>query len=195
MSHLLFIDADIEFSLDDVMTLLVLADPNSDKDVICGAYPKKHIAWNRIVAAVKAGFADEDPNVLEEFAGEFFFTPADPHATHELDEPLDVKETGSGFMMIQRHVMDRFAETYPERFYFGDDLVNQKRFTSFFIEEIVNHRLLSEDFNFCRLVREAGMKVWVQPTINLGHLGFYKFRGNISALNAAAQAAAQHIKG
>lgn len=192
MTHMLFVDADIEFSLDDVMTLLVLADPGSDKDVVCGAYPKKHIAWDRIVSAVKAGFADEDPSVLEEFVGEFFFTPVDPHAPHDLGEPLEVTETGTGFMMIQRHVLERFAEAYPERWYHTDDFRERRRYQAFFSEEVVphdkvGHRLLSEDFNFCRLVREAGMKVWVVPKINLGHLGFYKFRGNIEALAAASQ--------
>lgn len=185
MSHMLFVDADIEFTLDDAMTLLVLADPASDKDVVCGAYPKKHIAWERIVSAVKAGFADDDPAALEEFAGEFFFTPTDMNTPHDLNEPIEVTETGTGFMLIQRRVMERFAEIYPDRWYVSDDFKNRVRYTSFFDAEIVEHRLLSEDFNFCRLVRAAGMKVWVVPKINLGHLGFYKFRGNIAALAAA----------
>jgi hypothetical protein len=187
MTHLLFVDADIEFSLDDALKLLVLADPTSDKDVVCGAYPKKHIAWERVVAAVRAGFADDDPEVLEEFAGEFFFTPVDPHSPHDLNEPIEVTETGTGFMLIQRHVLERFTTVYPERWYVTDDFKNRVRYTSFFDAEIVNHRLLSEDFNFCRLVRGAGAKVWVDPKINLGHLGFYKFRGNIEALAAASQ--------
>lgn len=188
-THLLFVDADIEFTPDDVLTLLVLADPASDKDVVCGAYPKKNITWKKIVSAVKAGFADDDPEILSQFVGEFFFTPVDPHAPHDLNDPLEVTETGTGFMLIQRRVLERFERTYPDRWYYTDDFNNRRRYTSFFDAETVNHRLLSEDFNFCRLVREMGMKVWIAPKVNLSHLGFYKFTGNIEALAAAANAA------
>lgn len=187
-THLLFVDADIEFTPDDALTLLVLADPNSNKDVVCGAYPKKHIAWERVRDAAKAGFADEDPSVLEEFVGEFFFVPVEPHSPHDIDLPIEVRETGTGFMLIQRHVLERFQKVYPDRWYHTDDFGERRRYDCFFDGEIVEHRYLSEDYNFCRLVREAGMKVWLQPRINLGHLGFHKFRGNIEALAAAANA-------
>ncbi len=184
-THLLFVDADIEFTLDDVMTLLVLADPKSDKDIVCGAYPKKHISWARVRDAAKAGFADEDPDILEEFVGEFFFNPVHPNTPHSLDEPLEVTETGTGFMMIQRRVLEKFIEVYPDRWYLTDDFKTRRRYVTFFDAEIYDRRYLSEDFNFCRLVRDAGMKVWVAPKVNLGHLGFYKFKGNIEALAAA----------
>ncbi len=192
MSHMLLIDADIVFTPDDALLLLALADPNSDKDVICGAYPKKHICWEKVRDAAKAGFADEDPSVLEQFVGEFFFSAVEPDKPHDFNDPLEVTETGTGFMMVQRHVFERIAEAHPELQY--DDDWTQETYTAFFNIPIINRRLLSEDFDFCRLVRELGMKVWVMPRVNLGHIGFYKFTGNIEALNAAAQAAAQHLK-
>ena len=39
-THLMFIDADIHFDQNDVLTLAAL-----DKDIIGGPYPKKCIAW------------------------------------------------------------------------------------------------------------------------------------------------------
>ena len=42
-THLMFIDADIHFDPNDVLTLAAL-----DKDIIGGPYPKKCIAWERI---------------------------------------------------------------------------------------------------------------------------------------------------
>ncbi len=192
MTHTLLIDADIVFTPDDALLLLALADPNSDKDVICGAYPKKHICWNKIRDAAKAGFADDDPSVLEQFVGEFFFTAVHPDQPHDFDEPLEVTETGTGFMMVQRRVFERIAEAHPELQY-EDDWTNET-YTHFFPIGITNRRLLSEDFDFCRLVRELGMKVWVMPRVNLGHIGFYKFTGNIEALNAAALTSARYDK-
>jgi hypothetical protein len=54
-THLLFWDADIEADPNDVLTLLVLADPESEHDVICGAYPKKHVCWQKVRDAAKQG--------------------------------------------------------------------------------------------------------------------------------------------
>jgi hypothetical protein len=184
MTHTLLVDADIVFTPDDALQLLALATPGSEYDVICGAYPKKHICWDKVRDAAKAGFADDDPSVLEEFVGEFFFSAVDPDRAQSLDEPLEVKETGTGFMMVQRHVFLAIAEAHPELTYV-DDWTGEE-YVSFFNMSIRNNRLLSEDFDFCRLVRELGMKVWVVPTINLGHIGHFKYQGNVSAMAALA---------
>lgn len=190
MTHTLLIDADIVFTPDDALLLLALADPFSDKDVICGAYPKKHISWKKVRDAAKAGFGDDNPDLLANFVGEFFFTAVYPDQPHDFDEPLEVKETGTGFMMVQRRVFERLAEAHPELQY-EDDWTGET-LTSFFNDGVLGRRYLSEDFDFCRLVRDLGMKVWIMPRVNLGHMGFYKFLGNIEALNAAATA--RHIK-
>lgn len=182
MSHTLLVDADIVFEPEDALRLLVLAAPGSEYDVVCGAYPKKKIHWAKIRDAAKAGFADEDPNTLEEFVGEFFFAPVDPNCKQPLDQPIEVIETGTGFMMVQRHVFMSIAEAHPELVYV-DDFTGEE-YISFFNMPIHNRRLLSEDFAFCQLVRELGMKVWVVPTMNLGHMGTFKYQGNVSAMAA-----------
>ena len=43
-------------------------------------------------------------------------------------------------------------------------------------------RYLSEDYLFCKNVREAGMKVWICPWIKLKHAGSYVFGGSLAAL-------------
>jgi len=53
-THLMFIDADIHFDPNDVLTLAAL-----DKDIIGGPYPKKCIAWEKVRNAVDTGLADE----------------------------------------------------------------------------------------------------------------------------------------
>src|SRR6266404_2785067 len=184
LTHTLLVDADIVFTPDDALQLLAIATPRSEYDVVCGAYPKKHICWNKVRDAAKAGLADDDASILEEFVGEFFFAAVDPDRPRSLDEPLEVVETGTGFMMIQRHVFLAIAEAHPELVYI-DDWTGEE-YVSFFNMTIQKRRLLSEDFDFCRLVREVGMKVWVVPTINLGHMGIFKYQGNVSAIAALA---------
>src|SRR6266446_6008934 len=186
LTHLLFWDADIEADPKDVLSLLALADPASEYDVICGAYPKKRICWDKVRDAAKQGWADDDPAILADFVGEFFFKAVRPDEPHNLDDPLEVEETGTGFMMIQRHVFQRFRKAYPELSYY-DDWGNWHEISCFFNMEIVDKRYLTEDYNFCRLVRALGMKVWVVPRINLTHIGRFRYSGNITALAAAAE--------
>ena len=69
-THLMFIDSDIHFNPNDVLTLAAL-----DKPIIGAPYPKKVIAWEKVRNAVDAGLADDDPIRLEEFTGDFVFNP------------------------------------------------------------------------------------------------------------------------
>src|SRR6056300_1088444 len=105
-THLMFIDSDIGFDPNDVLALAAIADPDSDKDIVCGPYPKKTIAWEKIKRAVDKGFADENPNILNEFVGDYVFNPANGANEIELDKPVEVLEGGTGFMMIQRKAFE-----------------------------------------------------------------------------------------
>jgi hypothetical protein len=187
MSDLLFVDADVSFEPEAVRDLL----DHPDKEVICGPYPKKEINWALVRDAAKLGFGDEDPKALENFVGKFFFHPAHPEAPHKISDILEVHESGTGFMLIRRHVLDEFARSYPELSYYPDhDLPEARRqkIACFFDTAIVNERYLSEDQNFCRLVTALGMKVWVLPHIQLTHLGYYRFIGNLGAEAAVQEA-------
>jgi glycosyltransferase involved in cell wall biosynthesis len=123
--HLLFIDSDIGFNPQDVIAMMALQTPESEYDVIAGPYPKKCITWEKILQAVNKGVADQNPNVLEDFVGDFVFNPAiddnDPSSrTIRLDEPAQVLETGTGFMMIRRKTFEKYIEAYPEIMYRPD---------------------------------------------------------------------------
>ena len=43
-------------------------------------------------------------------------------------------------------------------------------------------RYLSEDYMFCQWAREAGVKVFMLPWLNLKHAGTYIFGGSLQAL-------------
>jgi len=47
-THMMFIDSDIGFNPNDVLSLLALQDDESPYDIIGGPYPKKCIAWEKI---------------------------------------------------------------------------------------------------------------------------------------------------
>lgn len=188
-THLMFIDSDIGFNPDDVLALAALMDDDSEYDVMCGPYPKKTIAWEKIKQAVDKGLADENPHNLNRYVGDYVFNPAEGQTTIRLDEPVEVLEGGTGFMMIKRSAFEKYAEAYPE-FSYRPDHVRTEHFdgsreiTAFFdcVIDPKTKRYLSEDYMFCQYVRKAGMKVWMCPWMRLTHQGSYMFGGSLMDL-------------
>lgn len=124
-THLMFIDSDIGFNANDVIALMALQseNPEEDKyDIIAGPYPKKCISWEKIKLAVDKGVADEEPNNLEKFVGDYVFNPVGGTQSIPLGEPVEVLEAGTGFMMIRRNTFIKFQETYPQQFYKPDHI-------------------------------------------------------------------------
>ena len=105
-THLMFIDSDINFNPKDVLSLAVLC--NDERPIIGGPYGKKCIAWERIRHAVDAGIADENPDELSKFVGDFVFNPVQGTKELQINEPVEVLEIGTGFMMAQREVFSRW---------------------------------------------------------------------------------------
>jgi len=191
--HLLFIDSDIGFDPKDVIALMALQDEDSPYDVIAGPYPKKCITWEKILQAVNKGAADNNPNNLEDFVGDFVFNPAMEDGvtskTIRLDEPAEVLETGTGFMMIRRPTFDKYKQHYPQYSYKPDhvrtaEFDGSREIHAYFdcIIDPKTRRYLSEDYMFCQNVRQMGMKVWLCPWMHLQHAGTYVFAGKLPAL-------------
>ena len=243
-THLMFIDSDIGFNANDVIALMALQSENPDDDqydILAGPYPKKCISWEKIKTAVDKGFADEDPNQLEKYVGDYVFNPAGGSGEIPLGEPVEVLEAGTGFMMIRRNTFEKFAESYPQQNYrpdhvrtehfdgsreimaYFDTPIDHKRThlneelklfldknpeaTNDEILEFVkdpnagskefSKRYLSEDYMFCQWVRNAGMKVWLCPWMQLQHVGMYVFGGSLvdlAQIGAAATADPSALK-
>lgn len=188
-THMVFIDSDIGFDATDVLALVALADEKEDREIVCGPYPKKAISWEKIKRAVDKGFADENPNVLERFVGDYVFNPANGANEIRLDQPVEVLEGGTGFMCITRSAFEKYAKAYPE-FMYKPDHVRTKNFDgsreimAYFdcIIDPESKRYLSEDYMFCQWSRKAGIKVWLCPWMNLTHMGSYMFGGSLADL-------------
>ena len=119
--HMLFIDADIGFNPQDVIAMMALQAGEEEKyEIIGGPYPKKCISWEKIKVAVDKGMADEDANVLERFVGDFVFNPKGGQQSIAISEPCEVLEIGTGFMMVTKKAMQKFADKYPEYLYRPD---------------------------------------------------------------------------
>jgi hypothetical protein len=206
-THLMFIDSDIGFDPNDVISMLALTDSDGDepKEIMCGPYPKKTIAWEKIKQAVDKGFADENPNDLEKFVGDYVFNPADGQTEIRIDEPAKVLEGGTGFMMIARSAFEKFEKAYPEYSY-KPDHVRTKNFDGsreihMYFQALIDEkskRYLSEDYMFCQWMREIGVDTWMCPWMKMVHTGAYTFGGSLAdlaQLGASATADADLLKG
>ena len=185
-THLMFIDSDIGFDPNDVIALSVIAAEGSDKEIVCGPYPKKCIAWEKIKRAVDKGFADKNPENLEKYVGDYVFNPKEGTGSIPLDEPVEVLEGGTGFMMIQRSALEKFAAAYPQYSYLPDHVRTEhfdgtREILQYFQAEIdpKSKRYLSEDYWFCQKMWDIDVKTWLCPWMKLQHTGSYVFGGSL----------------
>jgi glycosyltransferase involved in cell wall biosynthesis len=176
--YLIFIDGDIQFNPDDILTLLAM-----EKDVIAIPCPKKGINWGAIIEAVRLG--NDDPAFLAKLGGEYNFSAL---PDEKQDGPVvKVFEVGTGIMMIHRRVFDKMREAFPQNTYKSD---NPRHFVigkgsnlhAYFKSEIVDGRHLSEDFYFCNKWRELGGDIWLLPLAQTTHHGSYGFQGSVGHL-------------
>jgi len=195
-THMLFVDADIGFDPRDVLAMLALQSDDTEYDVMAAPYPKKTISWEKIKLAVDKGVADEDPNVLEKFVGDYVFNPKGGNGSIRIDIPVEVAEVGTGFMMIRRKTLEKFQEAYPQYSYKPDHVRTEhfdgsREIMQFFQAEIdpKSKRYLSEDYWFCHKLQDIGLKTWYCPWIRCTHTGSYTFGGSLADL-ASIQAPA-----
>ena len=189
-THLLFIDADIEFQVEDVLKLYA-----HNKDVVVGAYPKKGVAWDRI----KNNLAD--PNNKEkvltdreiaafgsDYAINFKFIDKETKTIGVENGLIKLHDAGTGFMMIKREAILKMIKAYPEFKYNNDVNINnadlKDQFYALFDTMIdpIDRRYLSEDYTFCRRWQEIGGDIWLDPSISLNHYGHFCFQGNPQAI-------------
>jgi hypothetical protein len=197
----MFIDSDIGFDPRDVIALLALQIQNEEKyNVVCGPYPKKTIAWEKIKAAVEHGVANDDPRNLENYVGDYVFNPLRKDHAIKISEPCQVLEGGTGFMIIPRQTFKEYDKHFPEYLYKPDhvrtDSFDGSREIMAYFDCIIDpdsKRYLSEDYMFCYNVQKIGMKVWMCPWMKLKHTGSYVFGGSLQALASVGASATADI--
>lgn len=169
-THLLWIDADIKFKGQDIIRLL-----RADRQVVSAAYPIKSVPTNYVV---------NYPSKME---------------GNSSTKIVELKDAGTGFMLVKREVFEIMMEAHPELHYTRDfengtlstmpnkDLLNELKKNLFSLYDTMHdeedeNNYLSEDYTFCRRWQKLGGKVWLDTTIELGHIGRFIFPGNVSAL-------------
>jgi hypothetical protein len=189
-THLMFIDADIEFQTEDILKLYA-----HKKDVVVGAYPKKGVAWDKIRANLtdpankSKELSDRDmASFGSDYAINFKFVNKEAKTIGVENGLIKLHDAGTGFMMISREAILKMIKAYPELKYNNDvNIANadlKDHFYALFDTMIdpIDRRYLSEDYTFCRRWQEIGGDVWLDPSISLNHYGHFCFQGNPEAI-------------
>ena len=125
---------------------------NADKDVIGGLYPMKTMPVKWVVNGFE-GAKEEGP--LQE-----------------------VSKTGTGFLLIKRHVFEKLNR-HPSVKPFANDIGLPKELDphmkTYFDTAVREGRYYSEDWTFCENWRDFGGEVWVDKRVLLKHTGTYVF--------------------
>jgi hypothetical protein len=140
---LFLIDSDIYWDINDFLTLY-----HSDQDLISGAYLQSD---------------GETTTLLENVSGIDINTgmvAINKYSLWSKSGPFEVAGSGLGFMCIKRGVFESIARPW-----FNHESVEYQA-----SDEVLNVDMFSEDISFIRKVKEAGFKVYADPSVKVGHV-------------------------
>lgn len=170
---LMFVDADIEFPPSAIWRLIC-----HGKDIAVAAYPKKAYPINYAI-----------------------------NALHREDGTIEVRnglvamaEAATGFMLIRRRVFQRLkaahpelklrlSTSYPQALNKSPEALARLEAESFgyFHPSIIDQSEKSEDYAFCNRWRALGGEIWLDPDINLNHIGAHTFEGDVGRILSAVE--------
>lgn len=171
-THLLFIDADIQFDADQVLKMI-----DTGRDFVCGIYPKKKIDWDKVRLLALQGCAADQ---LQSAANEYLFEPTESMEA-DSDGLVEIQRCGTGMMMIGRNVFESIIDKVSDFNLVSPVQSNikfekEEKYKEFFYTSKNEHNVfLNEDFTFCNLWRSVGGKIYGAPWVRLNHIGNHVF--------------------
>jgi hypothetical protein len=176
-THLLFIDADIGFTLQNLLRVIEF-----NKEVVTCTYPVKGFYWQQLLDRIK-----ENNNIDEQTMRDYLLQfNVNLYPNTEFKNGFGrVKESATGFMMIKREVFTTIMDKNPNLKYKPDlrtGIENSQNAFDFFPVGIYRekdgvNRFLSEDYYFCRLAEECGFEIWTDLSTPITHLGSTEYHG------------------
>jgi hypothetical protein len=188
MTHIMFIDNDISWDPLDILKLMI-----SDKNIVGGIYPLKNYNWSKLA---------NNPNIINELISKKNNSQFKNIITNEsmiqynmlkynvnyLSTTLNieknltkVKHIATGFMMIQRTVIEKMSAAFPSTKYVDDVNFlkpNENQFAyALFDCGVEEGHYFSEDWLFCHRWTKMGGSIWADVSISLNHTGIEDYQG------------------
>ncbi len=143
-THMLCIDSDLGWPAEAVLGIL-----RKDVPMVCGCYPartEKSFLFRPCLNEDGSVVVDKEKGLLK------------------------MEHIPAGFMLIRREVLEKMILDYPERRFVPKDITKSAG-TALFNTELYEGEFWGEDYVFCRLVRQSGFDIWVDPMIQFDHGG------------------------
>lgn len=193
-THIMFIDNDISWDPADILKLLI-----SGKPLVGGIYPLKNYNWNKIINDEKnpynsnivqslinkknqSQFKDmiSDENMIQFNLLKYNVNYLE--TTLSIDQNLArVRHLATGFMMIQRNVIEKMSKAFPSTKYVDDVGFLQGKENdhayALFDCGVEDGHYFSEDWLFCHRWSKMGGKIWIDVSISLTHTGIEDYKG------------------
>lgn len=169
----LFIDADMGFHPMDVVKLFGWMIKGFS--IVGGNYTFKRIHWPLVEMAVKEGITGE---ALAEYSA-IMNSNVLPIPQQNNTEVKQVDYLGMGLTMIHRKVLDKLAETYPDRIFTKPS--GEPIFPFFKVEHTELGYFGTEDAYFCRLANSVGFPSYWPQSVRPAHIGVVTFEPAKSA--------------
>lgn len=158
LEYLFFIDADIEFCVEDIATL-----------------------WNHQLPCAAAAYAMKRPDSplsawkdgeLLKITDDKEFKKDSKHI-YSGGGLIEVDYAGTGFFLVSRETILTMQEIYKELKYTED----VGEMYALYDTSIHDDTYLSEDYTFCKRLRDTGGRVMLDPSIKLKHWGQKAYGG------------------
>lgn len=178
-NNIMFIDADIKFHPISVIKML-----KANKSVICGAYPKKTLVFDKIKE--HANKCENIEQIISKSTSYAINFEPDIEGKITIQQDLvELKDAPTGFLMIKRTVLEDMIKNNIPQLYVNDIRAYGygKNFYDFFPIGVFedSKRYLSEDYGFCRLCKKLNVKLYCDIAVKLTHIGPFQFFGDLGS--------------
>lgn len=154
-THLMFVDADIQFRAEDIVKLVA-----HDKEIVGGIYPQKTLPPKMVVNTLDNGKREGDLVEVGTMGTGFMM----------------IKR------VVFEAMIEQGAQKYTDAIGLSS-VENDNQYDFFNCTIDSKGRYLTEDWSFCRRWRELGGQIWADTTIPLVHVGYHRFYPDMEQIN------------
>jgi hypothetical protein len=163
--YLLFVDSDLSFAAEDILTLLKL-----DRPIVGIPCPTKTLDWDRIRDAALDGAAEAE---LARWGTKLtYFTPQ----TSNDDGTVQCEAVGTGLTLIRRDVFEKLERAHPETRHTHPFAPNEQIFAHY-DAGVIDGMWRAEDMMFCYRAAAVGIPIAAYPRAarNVVHYGSFAY--------------------
>ena len=154
-THLMFVDADIQFVPADIVKLI-----SHNKDIVGGIYPQKTLPPKMVVNTLDNAQRDGDLVQVGTLGTGFMMIKRE----------------------VFTKMIDAGAQAYLDDIGLSPE-ENAKQYDFFNCTIDSRGRYLTEDWSFCRKWRAMGGDIWADTSVALTHVGYYRFQPDMEQIN------------